>query len=203
MVKAGLMKKETNFYLYYERLMKMQLEKPVVEAYEYEVLSKRYPHLAKSIKLKREIKRLEKKRRAIKERSIKLRIEKEILGMKEKLKRESILKKLHGESGREAVFHIHFTIRNINERIFSLARRIRAAFGTTSKSIHEVFLSPVFDLKSLDTAERSLAVREWLHRHNKKPSMKLKASGWLRKKPPMLVAKRVNKAEKKRGSNSA
>lgn len=203
MVKARLMKKRTNYYLYYERLMKIRLEKPMVEAPEYEVLSKRYPHLAESIKLKREITRLEKKRGAIKERTMKLQIRKEILAMKAKLKRENILKKLHGESRREAVFQIHFTIRSINERIFSLARRISVAFGATDRKIHEMLLSPIFDLKSLDAAERSLAVREWLHKHHKKPSIKLKASGWLRKKYLILEAEKINKAEKNRGSNAA
>ncbi len=203
MVKARLMNKTTNYYLYYERLMKMRLEKPVVEAPEYELLSKHYPHLAKSIKLKREIKRLKKKKRALKERRMKLRMEKEILDIKAKLKRENILKKLHGESRREAVFHIHFTTRSINRRILSFAKRIRGALGATDRNIHEVFLSPVFDLKSLDATERSLAVKEWLHKHHKKPSMKLKTSGWLRKKYLMLEAEKNNKAEKKRESNVA
>lgn len=203
MVKAKLMKKKTNYYPYYERLMKKRLEEPVVEAPEYEVLARRYPHLAKSIKLKRDIKRLEKKRTTLKERTMKLRIEKEILGIKAKLKRENILKKLHGESRREAVFHTYFTIRSFSERIHSLARRISVTSGKTARNIHEVFLSPVFDLKSLDATERSLALREWLHKHHKKPSRKLIASTWPRKKSPMLIAEKVNEAEKNRGSNVA
>jgi len=203
MVKAKLMKKRTNYYLYYERLMKIRLEELVVEAPEYRVLARRYPHLAKSIKLKREIRRLEKKRTTTKERTMKLRIEKEILSIKAKLKRENILKKLHGESRREAVFHIHFITRSIKERIFSFARRISVTLGKTDRNIHEVFLSPVFDLKSLDAAERSLAVREWLHKHDKKPSRKPKSARWPRKKSLMLVAEKVNKAEKNRGSKVA
>ena len=201
MVKSRLMKRRTDYYLYYERLMKMQLEKPVDEAPEFEVLSKRYPHLAESIKLKREIERLEKRRKALKEKTIRLRLEKKILGIKTKLKRENILKKLHGESRRETVFQIHFTMKSVNERIFSLARRISVAFGTTDRNIHEVFLSPIFDLKSLDAAERSLAVREWLHKHHKKPSMKLKASGWARKKSLMLEEE--DPSQKEQGINAA
>ena len=203
MVKAKLMKKRTNYYLYYERLMRMRLEEPVVEAPEYEVLARRYPHLAKSIKLKREIKRLEENWRSLKERPMKIRIKKEILSIKAKLKRENILKQLHGESRREAVFHIHFIAGSVNERIFSLAGRISVTLGKTYRNIRKVFLSSVFDLKSLDAAERGLVVREWLHKHHKKPSRKLKASTWPRKKSPMLVAEKVNKAEKNRGSNVA
>jgi len=202
-VKAKLMKKRTNYYLYYERLMKMRLEEPVVEAPEYEALARRYPHLAESIKLKREIERLGEKRRNLKDRAIKLRKRKEILSIKAKLKRENILKQLHGESRREAFFRMHFVVGSVRERICSLTRRISVTLWKKDRNINKVLLSPVFDLKSLDVAERNLAVREWLHKHHKKPSRELKAARWPRKKTPLLVAENVKKAEKKKRLNVA
>ena len=157
MTEAGIMKRKVNYNLIYKKLLRMRPEKPVAESLEYKVLARAYPHLAESIRLKKEMERLKERLRPVKGKPMKLH------------------KKVH---------------------IPSLVRR----FSVASRKFS---LLSALDLKSMYVAERSLALREWLHKHHKKPSRKLIASTWPRKKSPMLIAEKVNKAEKNRESNVA
>jgi hypothetical protein len=130
MIEAGIMKRKVNYNLICEKLLRMRPEKPVAESPEYKVLAKAYPHLAESIRLKKEMERLKERLRPVKGKLMK------------------IHKKVH---------------------IPSLVRHFSGASRKFS-------LLSALDLKSIYVAERSLALREWLHKHHKKPSRKLKAS---------------------------
>ncbi len=170
------MKEKTECYPHYKKLMKMKPEQSVVETTEYKVLSERYPHLAEVIRLKREIERLKKKLQSEKERSSRFQIKREINVTKAKLKRENILERLHGESKQETFFHVRFIIDTSKEHISSLATRGHMTLRKTYTSVHKKLrrsmyrkLPPsVFDLKSLDTAEKGLALREWIQDRYKK-----------------------------------
>lgn len=170
------MKEKTECYPYYEKLMKMKLEQSVEETTEYKVLAKRYPHLAESIRLKKEIGRLEKKQKSEKERSSRFQIRREMNATRAKLKKENILKRLHGESKQETIFHIHFIIGTSKEHISSLAMSGHMTLRKTyiglqkklRRSMYRKLPPSIFDLKSLDTAEKGLALREWIQNRHKK-----------------------------------
>jgi hypothetical protein len=174
-----LMKEKTECYPYYEKLMKMKLEQSVVETTEYTVLAKRYPHLTESIRLKREIEGLKNKLKTEKERSSRFQIKREMNATRAKLKRENILKLLHGESKQETIFHIHFIIDTSKEHISLLAMRGHMILLKTYKSVQKKIrrsmyrkLPPtVLDLKSLDTTEKGLAVKEWVQNRKKEKSL--------------------------------
>ncbi len=173
---ARLMKEKAECYPYYKKLMKMKLEQSVIETTEYKALAEHYPHLAESIKLKREMERLKEKLKSEKERSSRFQIKRELNVTGAKLKKENLRKRLRGESKQEAIFRTHFIINTSNERISSLATRSRMALRKTHRNIRKKLrrfmyrkLPPsVFDLKSLDTTEKGLALREWIQGHNKK-----------------------------------
>jgi hypothetical protein len=167
-----LMKEKAEFNLYYEKLMKMKLEQSMVETIEYKVLAEHYPHLVESIRLKREIERLKERLNSEKERSSRFQIKREMNVTRAKLKQENMLKRLHGESKQEAIFRTHFIIGTSKEHISSLVMTLRKAYKSVQKRLRMLMyrrLPPsVFDLKSLDTTEKGLALREWIQNHRKK-----------------------------------
>jgi hypothetical protein len=167
-----LMKEKVECYPYYEKLMKMKLEQSVIEITEYKVLAEHYPHLAESIRLKREIGRLKEKLKSEKERPLRFQIKRELNVTKAKLKQENMLKRVHGESKQETIFRTHFIIGTSKEHISSLVTTLRKKHMSFQKKLRRLTyrkLPPsVFDLKSLDTTEKGLALREWIQDHHKK-----------------------------------
>jgi len=167
-----LMKEKAECYPYYEKLMKVKLEQSATETTEYKALAEHYPHLAESIRLKREMERLKEKLKSEKERPSRFQIKREMNVTRAKLKQENMLKRLHGESKQEAIFRTHFIIGTSKEHISSLVMTLRKAYTSVQKKLRMLMyrrLPPsVFDLKSLDTAEKGLALREWIQNHGKK-----------------------------------
>ncbi len=170
------MKEKAKCYPYYKKLMKMKLEQSVIETTEYKVLAEHYPHLAESIRLKREMERLKGKLKSEKERSSRFQIKRELNATDAKLKKENLRKRLRGESKQEAVFRRHFIINTSKEHISSLVMSSRMTLRKTHRNLRKKLrrfmyrtLPPsVFDLKSLDTAEKGLALREWIQGHDRK-----------------------------------
>lgn len=177
------MEEIADYYPYYEKLLRMRLEERIAEAPEFKVLAKRYPHLAESIRLKREIEILKENLKSLKDMSKRFRIKREIISIKAKLKRENILKRLYAENKQEAYLYVRFKISISKERISSLVVKGRIAFRkvyidlqkgfkSLRKALRELVHSKlpptVFDLKSLDTAEKGLVVKEWVQKHHKK-----------------------------------
>jgi hypothetical protein len=162
------MKEKAECYPYYERILKMKLEQSVTETTEYKVLAEHYPHLAESIRLKRKIERLKEKLISEKERSSRFQIKREINVTKTKLKQENMLKRLRGESKQETIFRTHFIINASKEHIYSLAMKSMHACTSAPKKLRRLMSPSVVDLKSLDTTEKGLALREWVQDHHKK-----------------------------------
>ena len=159
-----LVKERENYYPYYDKLIKMSIEEPIAETREYKVLARRYPHLAESIKLKREIKRLKEKLRSLEERSKRSQMNREIIRIETKLKRENIQKRLHGETS----FTIASLASNARDALRKAYADIRLVDRSLRRSVYKKLPPSVFDLRSLDTAERGLAVKEWLLEHHRK-----------------------------------
>ena len=162
------MKEEAECYPYYEKLMKMKLEQPVVETTEYKVLAERYPHLAELIRLKRKIERLKKKLKSEKERSLKFQIKREINATKTKIKKENVLKRLHGESKQETIFRIQLVRSLLATRGYRILQKTYIGVQKRARATHRKLPPTLFDLKSLDTAEKGLAVKEWIQNRHKK-----------------------------------
>jgi len=176
------MKERSDYYPCYEKLIRMRLEEQIEESPEYKVLAKRYPHLVESIRLKREIKRLKEKLKFMEKRSARFQVKREIVSVEAKLKRESALKCLYGENKQESIFNIRFTIETSKKHISSSARGVynvslkarndlQKGYTDLRKKLRRLMyrkLPPsVFDLRSLDTAEKGLAVKEWIQKRRK------------------------------------
>lgn len=180
LAEAQLMKKRVDYYPYYEKLIEMRFNELIAEAPEYKILAEHYPHLAESIKLKMEIERLKEKSKSLKDRSARLKIEREIIRSKAKLRLENVLKRLHRENNQEIVFNYRFTIRNLKKKTSSGVRGIytvslkeyinfRKDFHKSLRKVLRKTLPPtIFNLKSLDLAEKGLSVRGWVQERYKK-----------------------------------
>lgn len=166
------MKESDKYYLCYEKLMKTAPEKPLAELSEYKDLLARYPHIAESIRLRREIEKLEEEARSAKDRSAILQLRRQINDLTAKLKRQDILKRLHGEGKQATDFWIRFSIGNLRLRLSSPVRKVCSSLQEKLQEQSrrsrlaraERFPPSLFDLRSLDTADRSLALREWIEK---------------------------------------
>jgi hypothetical protein len=162
---TSLMKRKAKYDLYYEKFMRMKLERSIVETAEYRPFCRRYPHLAESIRLKREIGRLEKKLKSEKRSSLRLQIKREIDVTRAKLRKERILKRIHGESKQEAIFRKRAGINTLKSRLTHTLQKFSAH---TRRVIHIDLPPSLHDLKSLERAETGLALREWIQGRRKK-----------------------------------
>ena len=154
----------------------MNLEASIVKTSEYHSFSEIYPHITESIRLKREIERLTNKLKSEKARSSKFKIKREITITKTKLKKNNLIKRLHGESKQEAIFHRKFK-RNTSKMRYSLfANKCRRVLGRPIRNfqrklrtlMHRNLPPSLFNLRELDVAERGLALRDWLQENRKK-----------------------------------
>jgi predicted nucleic acid-binding Zn-ribbon protein len=168
-------KDQMNYYKHYEKFMKMTLEQSIVKTSEYHSFSEIYPHITESIRLKREIKRLNNKLKSEKERSAKFKIKKEITITKTKLKKNNLLKRLHGESKQEAIFQRKLKLGTTKMHVTSLAKKgyttlrqaTRKLRRKLRRSMHRNLPPSIFNLRELDTAEKGLALREWIQEKHK------------------------------------
>jgi hypothetical protein len=167
------MEEDDKYYLCYERLMRTTPEKPLVEIPEYRTLATRYPHIAESVKLRTEIEGLEKDARSAEEKSTRLQKKRQIERLSAELRRQGILKRLHGESKQEADFRRRFTINSLKRRLSLLGLMVRKVYSDLQEKLQEQSrrsrraraekLPPsLFDLRSLDSADRGLALTEWV-----------------------------------------
>ena len=123
-----------------------------------------------------EIERLKEKRKSLKDRSAKLKIERKIVRTKTKLKLENVFKHLYRENNQEVIFNYRFTIRNLKKKTSSWVRGIYTGslkeyinFHKSLRKVSRKTLPPtIFNLKSLDLAEKGLSVRGWVQERYKK-----------------------------------
>ena len=157
-------------YRIYEKIMKMGLEQSVAETFEFQSFSEIYPNMAESIRLKREIERLTKIMKSKKRTGSEFKIKKEIAITKSKLRKNKLLKRLHGESKQEASFHRKFKHSRSKMCYSWLMKKIRNSLGQPfrkfqrklGRSMHKNLPPSVFNLRELDAAEKGIDVREWL-----------------------------------------
>lgn len=147
----------------------------VKEIPEYQALAARYPHLSESIRLRKELERLDGELKSTKERSTKLRIHGEMKSIVRELRRVGILKRLHGESKRETNYKMRFLLVTVRRRLASVVRGIRIVYSTLQEDLEERSrrarlsraskLPPsLFDLRSLDPVDRGSALTEWIEK---------------------------------------
>jgi hypothetical protein len=163
-------KDQLKYYRHYERIMKMELENSVVETFEFQSFSESYPHIAESIRLKRKIERLTNILKSEKNKGSEFKIKREITVTKSKLRKNNLLKRLHGESKKEAVFHRKFKRNRSKMRYSLLMKKFRTILGRPirnfqrklGRSMHKNLPPSLFNLRELDVTEKGLALREWL-----------------------------------------
>jgi hypothetical protein len=158
----------------------MSLEETIEDTPEYKALYEHYPHITKSIRLRREKKRL-KKLNSLDKGSVRLYHKRQMLEIKEHLDREKTFKRLFGENKQEKIFNRRFKFENIKENVSSLNSSLNRTFNNTIKKIygnlrsfnqrksrllHRNLLPTLFDLRSLDVNEKGLAVREWIYKND-------------------------------------
>jgi len=105
------MNKQKDYYYFFKKLTLMSLEEAIENTPEYNALYERYPHITKSIKLRREKERL-KKINSLKKGSARLYNKRQMLEIKEHLEREKIFKRLYGENKQEKMFNRRLTFEN-------------------------------------------------------------------------------------------
>lgn len=154
----------------------MELEQSIVKTPEYSSFSELYPHIAESIRLKRTIKRLNTRLQSEKARSTKFKTKRELNITRTELKKNNLLKRLHGESKQEAIFQRKFKLQSSRKRFSTLVGKytkmlsqpIRKLQRKLRRSMHKNFPPTLFSLRELDAAEKGLALREWLQENRKK-----------------------------------
>ena len=166
------MKGQVNYYKYYEKLMKMNLELSIVKTPEFHSFSEIYPDITESIKLKRELQRLTRKFKLEKNASTKIKIKREINIIKIKLRKNNLFKRLHGENKQEASFQRTMKLKS-SKKIFSKFRkRYDSTFGklvnNLRKQLRKNLPPPILSLRELDVTEKGLALSEWIREKSEK-----------------------------------
>ena len=170
------MKDQMKHYKHYERIMKMELEQPVANTSDYQSFSELYPHIAESIRLNRKIERLTNELKSEKYKGSKFKIKREISVTKSTLRKNNLLKRLHGESKQEAIFHRKFKRKTSKMRYSLFMKKCRKILGQPirnfqkklRRSMHKNLPPTLFNLRELDVAEKGLALREWLQENRNK-----------------------------------
>jgi hypothetical protein len=169
-IRSNPVKDHLKHYKHYERIMKMELEQPVVETFEFQSFSEIYPHIAESIRLRRKIERLTNILKIEKHKGAEFKIKREITVTKSKLRKNNLLKRLHGENKKEAVFHRKFKRNRSKMRYSLLVKKFRTILGRPIRNfqrklgrfMHKNLPPSLFNLRELDLTEKGLALREWL-----------------------------------------
>ena len=148
----------------------MEIENSLVETFEFKSFSESYPHIAESIRLRRKIERLTNILKSEKNKGSEFKIKREITVTKSKLRKNNLLKRLHGESKKESVFHRKFKRNRSKMRCSLFMKKFRTILGRPirnfqrklGRSMHKNLPPSLFNLRELDVTEKGLALREWL-----------------------------------------
>jgi len=186
------MKEKDDYYPYYEKLMRMAPLMAVEETPEYKALATGCPCLSKSIELQKKLERLRGELRSAKG-STRLHIRSQMKSLVRQLERQDLLKRLRGESKLETNYKRRFAIATLRRQLLSIAKRVRNAYSELENRVEErsrmARLSRVsklppslFDLRSLDPADRGLALREWIEKRGsrirvQRPASPVEATG--------------------------
>lgn len=168
-------KGRTDFYPQYKKLVKTLPEKTIAETAEYTAFAQRYPHLAESIRLRSDMKRLQKTMNLTKDHSAKRKINAEMNKIKTALKRKNISARIHGESSVATQYRVHFAVDTLREHIqylvtrsFNVLKRTRrTSQRRLNRLVHKRLPPSIFDLNSLDVAEKHVSIIEWVRNRRK------------------------------------
>lgn len=152
------------YYSYYERLMSKTTQRPITETFVYQSLHQRYPHIAESIRLRKERERLGQEWRSTKDRSARRKLAREIEIINASLKREEFVKRLHGEGALERRYCIRLAIQSGARRVSRLVTGKRKARGGFIQRIKSKLPPSLLDLRSLDQVDRGFALKQWVNR---------------------------------------
>ncbi len=150
--------------------MKAEFDGSTRETDEYKALAEHYPHVAESLNLKKEINELGRKLKSVKDRQTIFQMKKTLSETRKKLRRESMLKQLRGESKQQAIYHIRFILESVGESAFFSMRKcwqiLRDICANAQRRMCRLvrMRTPpsILDLRSLDLTERGLVLREWV-----------------------------------------
>jgi hypothetical protein len=166
-----LLNERDNHYSHYKKLVKMNLQENIEKTHEYKILSKNFPHIAESIRLKKDNEKLKQELKTMKRRSDILQQKRKMNAIKTKIRRENLLKRLYGEYQKETRFNMRLKFDISKEYISSLRNSLRKGYSgfrsfdrTLSKLLSKRLPPVISDLGSLDMAEKGLAIREWVKR---------------------------------------
>lgn len=151
--------------------MKMGPEHPIIETYDYQHFFEVYPNIAESIKLKRKLTKLTNELKSQKHQGTKFQIKQKIRLTKSQLKKNSLRKRLHGESKQEKIFSKKFKHKNSKKRNALIKKKIRKKIGQPiaafrmkiRRSMHKNLPPTLFNLREHDVSEKGLTLKEWLH----------------------------------------
>ena len=152
--------------------MNLNLNRSIIKTPEYQILSRIYPNITESIKLEREMKRLSNKLKSKKEKSTEFRIKREITIIRGKMRKNKLLKRLHGESKKEAIFRKTMKLGLSNKIFTSLSKKYHSVFVRRitffRKKIRENLPPTIFSLRELDVTEKGMELSEWIRETRKK-----------------------------------
>ncbi len=162
------------YYRAYKKLIRRSRLGDSSESPEYQILSKDFPHLAESIRLEGEKKRLEV--RVSENDATKLRYKRKIQAIDMELVKLSLKKRIYGESKVETRFRRRLAREQTREKaslIYGVLRKRYTSFRSYDRArgafLHRSRPPTIFDLSSLAIHEKGIMIREWIkqpRRHN-------------------------------------
>lgn len=150
----------------------MDIEIPIILTTEYQNFSKVYPRIAEYIELQRKIERLTKMLKSKSHKNSKIQIKREINATKTKLRKNKLVKRLHGDNKQEAIFQKKYKQKNPKKQYLTLIKKgsqlINKVKKKISQNIHKNLPPSLFNLRELTVSEKGMELREWLQEKNTK-----------------------------------
>lgn len=193
------MKTKIDCYPYYKRLLRIRFEEPIAETQDYQHLARQYPYMAESIRLKLEMQMLKEKAKLAKDRVSKGKTRREVSEIRAKQRRNSILKRLHGENRKDWVYRLNFGFETLRERVllqilkrYKTLERLRKRLGKRwHRNVQRTVPPSILDLRSLDCVEKDLMLKEWVQNRHEQVIAKVRSAklSFRRKRRMFLVRK--------------
>jgi len=160
-----------NYFKYYEKIVKADLNQQVTKTLEYQHFSEAYPHIAESVELKRNLKRLTQQLKSKEHKASKLKIKREINITKSKLRKNSLNKRLHGENKQEAFFRKQLKREATKIHHSLLIKKKLKKYRSTGtfrlklrRFMHRKLPPTFFNLREHDVSEKGMVLKEWLQK---------------------------------------
>lgn len=149
--------------------MKTDLDQQITQTIEYQRFSEVYPQIAKSIELKRHLKRLTTQLKSKENEGSKFRIKREINLTKSRLRKNSLNKRLHGENKQESIFRKQLKRKTSKSRFSVMNKKLSRKIQSTGnfrrnlrRFMHRKLPPTLFNLGEHDVSEKGMVLKEWL-----------------------------------------